>query len=94
MTRLEFKLKNSKKLEQKLALIGRNSGPKALRLIKDATLELHELAVKGVQEISQGETVTRGNRGKGRFKKNRGSHVVSKPGDPPNTDTGRSGTIQ
>lgn len=40
-------------------------------------------AVKSIQKQSQGEAVTRYRRGGAKY-----SHVASKPGDAPNTDTG------
>lgn len=47
-------------------------------------------AVKSIQSVSGGETVTRTREGGGIYE-----HVASRPGDAPNTDTGRLvGSIQ
>ena len=90
MSRLFITMGNAKNVIKKierLKLVGRSE---IERLVAQSTVELHGLAVKGIQEISPGERTTRrASKGAGKGSTER-KVTVSKPGDPPNTDTGRA----
>lgn len=58
---------------------------KAVRQGVNATAQqVRNTAIKSIQATSAGDTVTRYRQGGGAYQ-----HVTSKPGDAPNTDTGR-----
>lgn len=69
-------------LEAKLIDIQKKSKSSMLNNVKVATLEIHSNARRSLQKISRGEVVTR-------YSPKR-THTVSRPGDPPNSDTGRA----
>lgn len=69
-------------LEAKLTDIRKRGRSSMADNIKLATLEIHSNARRSLAQVSRGETVTLYNPKR--------THVVSKPGDPPNSDTGRA----
>lgn len=70
------------KLFQKIDKFSIDCGKQLIQATQLSTLLIHENAVKGLQETSGGDTAIRYNP-----KRN---VTVSKPGDAPNTDTGRA----
>ena len=74
-----------KELNVALRSLGINAD-KAINMGVEATAQqVRNTAIKSIQSVSAGETVQRSRQGgNGTY-----SHVASKPGDAPNTDTGR-----
>lgn len=72
---------NDKQLQRKFANLPKLSQDKLWDEIRKATIETHSNAVKAIQKVSVGERQTR--------YRPRRNVVVSRPGDAPNTDTGR-----
>ena len=70
------------KLEKKLGEVGRMFDKAASDSVVEATLLVHETAVKSLQDNTDGPRQTR-------YGPKREVNV-SNPGDPPNTDTGRA----
>jgi HK97 gp10 family phage protein len=78
------KVKNKFNLSKKMNQLKADVMSSSIRGVQDATFLIHETAVKLVQDNSKGTPAVRYNRsGKKR------NVLVSKPGNPPNTDTGR-----
>ena len=70
-------------LIRNLNRLGRNSKKAIAQGVFMTAQQVRTAAVKSIQEQSQGETVTRISQAGNEY-----SHVTSRPGDAPNTDTG------
>jgi hypothetical protein len=69
-------------LEAKLTDMRKRSKKSMLENIKLSVIEIHSNAKRSIAQVSKGEVVTR-------YSPKR-THTVSRPGDPPNSDTGRA----
>lgn len=78
-----YSLTGPKKLKTQLEALVKASDPRMARAVQEATFLIHSTARKLIQDNSSGTPAVRYTDGRKRNVK------VSKPGDPPNTDTGR-----
>jgi HK97 gp10 family phage protein len=79
-----IKIEGSKQLEQNLRKLSNKYGEKAAKGLVVAGNAVRADAIKSIQQQSAGKVVTRTTAAGNEYK-----HTVSKPGDAPNTDTGR-----
>jgi HK97 gp10 family phage protein len=73
--------KASLRLQGKLLKLSDDTDKEMKKAVIDSVLKIHSDAVRSIQKVSQGERQTRYNPKR--------EVVVSRPMDPPNTDTGR-----
>ena len=73
---IKAEIKGTKALNKKISILGITIPELVFEAIAKKAFKIHADAVKGVAKISIGEKLPSGK-------------IVSKPGDPPNTQTGR-----
>jgi len=86
MSLINFKVhhvKGVQDLQKKLRELGNNAEEARRKAVQDAVFLIHATAVNLIQDNSSGVPQKRYTNGKSRMV------LASKPGDPPNTDTGR-----
>lgn len=83
MRAISYTLKNFDKLKKKMEGVTDTVQDAAKKAVRDSIFLIHETAVNSIQDNSNGTLATRYSNGKPR------KVLVSRPGDPPNTDTGR-----
>ncbi len=71
-------------LNRNIGKIKKSVGVDVFKALVGGANLVRTTAIKSIQSVSQGKTVTRTRQGGGTY-----LHVASRPGDPPNTDTGR-----
>ena len=76
-------IKGMDKLEKNFARLSKKYGENVAKATVTGAQLVRTSAVKSIQSVSSGDTVTRYRNGGGSY-----SHTASKPGDAPNTDTG------
>ena len=76
-------IKGMDKLEKNFARLSKKYGEEVAKATATGAQLVRTSAVKSIQSVSSGDTVTRYRNGGGSY-----SHTASKPGDSPNTDTG------
>jgi len=81
--RVAAKILNLSSLQKKLAAIDKDSQKMMVKSMQQATFLLHKTAIELVQANSGGTSQVRYTNGRSRVVN------ASKPGNPPNTDTGR-----
>lgn len=77
-----YQIKGLEKIRKKFVQLEVETKAAQIRTVQEATLMTHEIAVKSIQENGDGKSQIR-------YQPKRVVNV-SKPGDPPNTDTGRA----
>ena len=80
--RVSYKIRNIERVTKKLRELEGGVLSSNVEVVQEATLMVYNAAVKSLQENTDGEKVTRYNPRREAF--------ASKPGDAPNTDTGRA----
>lgn len=77
--KLSAKISGERELAEKLKKHGEEITKAFEERLKLSLITIHESAVRSMQKVSHGRSYKRGTR----------THIASKPGDPPNIDTGR-----
>ena len=73
-----------KELQASMKKLGERYGKAVAKAAAEAAQIVRTEAIQSIQDVSQGEEVTRTRNGGNQYK-----HIASKAGDAPNTDTGR-----
>lgn len=81
--KVSHSIKNADKLLKKFATLKTDSLEGAIKAVQDSVFLIHETAVNMIQDNSTGVPQIRYSNGRKRVV------LASRPGDPPNTDTGR-----
>jgi HK97 gp10 family phage protein len=76
-------IKNVKRFEMKLKALERETKAGSIKAVQDSIFLIHKTAVESIQDNASGIPQVRYTNGRKR------NVLASKPGDPPNTDTGR-----
>ena len=80
---MSLKITGIEELKANFAQMSKKYGEGVARATAQGAQLVRSTAIRSIQQKSNGETVTRYRSGGRSY-----SHVASKPGDPPNTDTG------
>lgn len=83
MVKVSHKIKGVSKLQKKFQELEKEMKAGQIKAVQDSTFLLHKTAVELIQDNSSGIPQVRYSNGRRR------NVLASKPGDPPNTDTGR-----
>ena len=84
MTKPKVEIEGEKELQGKLKKLAKKYGEAVVKGAIKGAQKVRSDAIMSIQEQSGGEQVTRSRLGGGPY-----DHTTSKPGDAPNTDTGR-----
>lgn len=81
---MSFKIEGAKEVQRNMAALGERYGKAFAKAAVTGGKLVRSEAIQSIQDKSSGDSITRYREGGGSY-----SHTVSKPGDAPNTDTGR-----